>query len=223
MNSSTGFLLAIEGVDGTGKRTQVTALQSIFENAGREVAVYGFPDYDHSFLGSTVRAMLMDKLGDAKAIHPTFSAALFALERSEKARQIRADLAAGKLVICDRYVYSNVAHQACRLPASEQLEFQKWVEHLEFETLGMPRADATVLLEVDEAEAERRRISRSEQAQGARPLDAYESDTAGLATARTIYSQLAQRLGWLNVEAFGGPPEEITARVLRALSPVLAP
>lgn len=218
---TSGFLIAVEGVDGAGKRTQVSGLQTAFEAMGLEVVTYSFPDYAHSFLGKTVQSMLMGEFGPATEIHPVLSATLFSVERSEKGKHIQSDLASGKLVICDRYVYSNVAHQACRLPVNERRTFQMWVEGLEFDILGLPRPSATILLDVLDDEAERRRTSRSIAAQGTRPLDQYEMDEVGLATARTIYQKLASDLQWIRIPAFGNSPATITQNLLLALIPLL--
>jgi dTMP kinase len=218
MTAHPGFLLAVEGVDGSGKRTQVAALEAAFGLAGRKVTTYSFPDYENSALGPDVKSMLSGAFGNATSIHPKLSAALFALERSQKAKKIREDISMGCLVICDRYVYSNVAHQEFRLPSTDRPAFRAWVEHLEFDVLGMPRPDATVLLDIDDDQAQKRRLSRSEANQGARPLDHYEQDSAGLASARAIYQDLSQQLGWVTVSAFGGGPSLITERLLGALS-----
>ena len=217
MISKNGFLLAVEGVDGTGKQTQVTALRASFESIGHSVTTYSFPDYENSFVGPTLKSMLGGSFGNATEIHPSLSATLFAVERAEKAKRIQNELASGALVICDRYVHSNVAHQACRLPPEQRSAFQAWVERLEFDLLGMPRPNATILLDVDESEAERRRIQRAEASRGIRPLDHYEQDVLGLATAREIYKELAKILGWIEISAFSDPPEKITKRILENL------
>lgn len=217
MTAQPGFLLAVEGVDGSGKRTQVAALQAAFGSAGRKVTTYSFPDYERSMLGADVKRMLSGEFGNAISIHPKLSAALFALERSEKAKRIRDDISAGYLVICDRYVYSNIAHQEFRLAPSDRFEFRAWIERLEFDLLGMPRPNATVLLDIDDAEAQNRRLSRSESSQGARPLDHYEQDATGLTSARAIYQDLSRQLGWVVVKASGDKPTAITERVLVAL------
>lgn len=195
----SGVLIAVEGIDGAGKHTQVRALRRELEQRGRPVSEYSFPDYHHSHLGGTIKEMLAGRFGDAIKIHPAFSAPLFALERAEKRDAIRQDLAAGFAVICDRYVYSNYAHQACRLPEGERQLFRVWLEKLEFGTLGLPRADVTVLLDVEDQVGANRRRARALELPVDRPIDNYEKDEVGISIARSIYLSLAVDLNWIVV------------------------
>jgi dTMP kinase len=225
MNSSSGILIAVEGVDGAGKHTQVRSLHSDLEKLGHTVSEYSFPDYTGSLLGATLKEMLAGKFGNATLIHPSVSAPLFALERSEKCDRIRADLAGGKVVLCDRYVYSNVAHQACRLPASERGDFQRWLEKVEFEVLKLPKPHLTVLLDVDPQVASDRRRIRSRESGQERPLDDYEKDEDSILLARTIYHSLARELQWVVVPTGAGGKlfdrDVITSEILRAVKPLL--
>jgi dTMP kinase len=225
MISAKGLLIAVEGVDGAGKYTQVRALRLALEKLGYTVSEYSFPDYTGSRLGVTLKEMLSGRFGNATFIHPSLSAPLFALERAEKRERILADLASGKLVLCDRYVYSNVAHQACRLPDVERGEFQRWLETIEFEILGLPRPHLTVLLDVDNQVASDRRRIRSQESGQERPLDDYEKDEGSISLARTIYLSLARELQWIVVptgaEGRSFEREAITLDVLRNIKPRL--
>jgi dTMP kinase len=227
MNSTGGVLIAMEGVDGAGKNTQVRALRVELEKCGYEVAEYSFPDYAGSLLGVTLKRMLAGGFGNATLIHPTISAPLFALERAEKRECIRADLAAGKVVLCDRYVYSNVAHQACRLPEAERSAFKRWLEKVEFEILELPVPDLTVLLDVDSQVASDRRRIRSQESGQERPLDDYEKDENSISLARTIYHSLARELHWIVVPTGAGgllfERDAITAEIVRKVKPKLQP
>jgi dTMP kinase len=225
MNSTEGVLIAVEGVDGAGKHTQVRALRLELEKLGYAVSEYCFPDYTGSRLGATLKEMLAGRFGNATLIHPSLSAPLFALERAEKRDRMRADLAAGTVVLCDRYVYSNVAHQACRLPDVERGDFQRWLENLEFEILKLPRPHLTVLLDVDSQVASDRRRIRSQESGQERPLDDYEKDEGSISLARTIYLSLARELHWIVVPT-GAEGElferaAITREVLRNVKPRL--
>lgn len=223
--SPKGVLISIEGVDGAGKNTQAQALRQALENLGHGVSEYSFPDYTGSRLGATLKHMLAGGFGDATLIHPSISAPLFSLERSEKRDNILSDLENGKIVLCDRYVYSNVAHQACRLPENERGTFQHWLEEIEFEILRMPRAHITILLDADIQVASDRRRLRAQEADQSRPLDDYEKDEASIILARQIYLSLAHNLDWVivptSVEGRVLSREEITLAILRNVKPQL--
>lgn len=225
MTRTQGLLVALEGVDGSGKHTQAVGLQARLQARGLQTALYTFPDYERSRLGPSLREMLAGAFGPAGAIHPRLSAPLFALERSEKRDAICADLDAGKVVLCDRYVYSNVAHQACRLPDEERPAFRRWLEEIEFDVLGMPRPDLTFLLDADDRLSAQRREQRAREAGDARPLDDYERDDGGIARARRIYLDLAEALRWAVVPVMEHGEqldrETVTGRMFARMEPYL--
>lgn len=225
MSTSRGALLAIEGVDGAGKHTQAVALSSALQRLGFATSLYTFPDYSGSRLGSTLRHMLAGNFGNATSIHPMLSAPLFALERAEKKDKILSDLNSGVIVICDRYVYSNVAHQACRLPMEERANFCELLEYIEFNVLGLPRATATILLDIDDSASEERRRERAEKSNFNRPLDDYERDSDSLSSARSIYLELARRLQWTICPAFIDGEQvdrmKVTESLLKMVKPIL--
>lgn len=193
MNSK---LIVIEGIDGTGKRTQSELLIKYLRSQSINAHLIGFPDYTGTTMGRTIGEMLAGKLGSLSGVHPYFSASLFALDRAEKRSQILSHLEAGDWVICDRYVYSNVAHQACRLRVEERQKFLEWVEHLEFGILGLPRADKTFLLSMEDEQSRVLREQRTAHEYSESVLDIHEADLAGMSNARAIYEQLAQNLNW---------------------------
>jgi dTMP kinase len=114
-----GFLLALEGVDGSGKSTQGRLLAASLEKQGREVILTGEPT--HGLLGSKLRAYLQ---GNQRHLTPGEELALFMADRREHVeRGIKTALAAGRIVITDRYYYSSVAYQgALGLDPGEILE-----------------------------------------------------------------------------------------------------
>ncbi len=195
-----GRLLAIEGVDGSGKNTQARLLVQALAARGRRVELVSFPRYAESFLGATISELLSGRLGPVSAVHPKLTALLFAVERHEMHDRIASVLALGGDVVCDRYVFSNVAHQASRLPAAEVAAFRDWLLRLEFDVLGMPRPDVTVLLDLDDAVSRRLREARAAHAYSNTVLDEHEKDLAGMARARAIYLDLAASFGWRRID-----------------------
>lgn len=103
-----GVFVTLEGPDGAGKSSQATLLAERFRGAGREVVVTREPGGTE--LGEKVRAML---LGTSSAGHDALSdALLFNAARSRLvAEVIRPALAAGRVVVCDRYADSTLAYQ----------------------------------------------------------------------------------------------------------------
>lgn len=198
-----GWLVVLEGIDGSGKRTQCDLLMKSLEELGFRSKIYSFPNYNMSLVGPVIRMMLSGDFGDASKFDPRFVAPLFALDRLESRDEILRNLSDGWVVICDRYSYSNIAHQLIRTSHAGQASLREWIERLEFDLLKLPRADITILLDVDSQLAAARRSERSLQSMQSRPLDDYERDVEGIASAREIYLQLANDLSW-NVVSVSG-------------------
>lgn len=145
MNS--GRLIAVEGIDGSGKGTQCGLLLEALCGSGVAAELFQFPRYGSSFFGAEVGRYLHGEYGQLLDVHPKFSALLYALDRFEGREQLLAALAAGKTVICDRYTPSNVAHQSARTDVARRGDMASWIEHVEYRVLGLPRPDIVFLLE----------------------------------------------------------------------------
>src|SRR4029077_4369398 len=130
-----GKLIAIEGIDGSGKRTQVDLLAKSLELRGYSVYSTGFPQYQ-SWFGTMVGRFLNGDLGSLETVDPHFSALLYAGDRFEAKPKLEAALQAGQIVLADRYIASNLAHQTARAPAEQRAEFLNWIEHLEYDIYG---------------------------------------------------------------------------------------
>src|SRR5579885_3297777 len=117
--SSRGKLIAIEGIDGSGKRTQVELLAKSLAARGYSIYATGFPQYD-SWFGKMVGRFLNGELGPLESVDPHFTALLYAGDRLEAKPQIEAALDRGQVVLTDRYIGSNLAHQTARVPAPER-------------------------------------------------------------------------------------------------------
>src|SRR4030088_2905347 len=117
-----GKLIALEGIDGSGKRTQLDLLAHALEARGLSIMRISFPRYDSSF-GKLAGRYLNGAFGPLETIHPHLSALLYAGDRFEAKGEIELALAARKLVLADRYIGSNLAHQTERVTPGQRDEF----------------------------------------------------------------------------------------------------
>jgi dTMP kinase len=141
-----GRLITVEGVEGAGKSTQVESLRAWL--AGRGVSVLATSEPDGTTLGAGLRRVL----GEVDRVSPLTEALLFAASRAEHVRQVlQPALAAGQVVLCDRYVDSTVAYQG--YGRSLSLETVAQLNRLATDGL-VP--DLTLVLDLDVAEGLRR-------------------------------------------------------------------
>jgi dTMP kinase len=223
-----GKLIAFEGIDGAGKRTQIDLLSQALARRGVPQARYSFPRYD-SFFGRLVARYLNGDFGPLDRLDAHFSALLFAGDRLEAKGEIEATLAQGKTVLTDRYIASNLAHQAARVELQQREEFLAWLRRLEYEIYRLPAEDLVVYLRLPAAEAQRLVGRKAPRDYTKLPRDRHEADLAHLEKAAQIYDQLATSSNWASVECFDTsagtmhPPEIIHRGVIAAVEVRLAP
>jgi dTMP kinase len=220
--ASRGKLIALEGIDGSGKRTQLDLLARELDARGYSTHRISFPRYE-SFFGQLVGRYLNGEFGSLATIDPHLSALLYAGDRLEAKPEIEAALAAGKFVLADRYVGSNLAHQSERVPAQNREDFVTWLKRLEYDLYGLPAEDLVIYLRVPVQEAHRLVGLKSTRAYTNLKRDIQEADIKHLEQTALIYDRLATEPNWVRIdcvnEANGvlNSPEEIHRAVLRAV------
>jgi dTMP kinase len=219
-------LLAIEGIDGSGKGTQASQLAETAAAAGYRVASFSFPLYDGNPFSRAVADYLNGEFGSADEVHPELAAMLYAGDRFHARPQLLAALGENDLVVCDRYVGSNAAHQGAKLQGEARERLLAWLEEVEYGEFALPRPELVVLLDAPVALA-RQLVSRK-AARGYTTLEAdiHEADTAHSAATREVYLELARRQGWRVVvtgDAEGSPRKvgDVADEVWSAVEPLL--
>ena len=145
---SKGKLIVIEGGDGSGKGTQSALLKTYFEEHAIPYAYVDFPDYD-SIYGKLIGKFLRGEFGTIEEVSPYLVSTIFALDRSLVKTQIETYLEEGKIVLANRYVTSNIAHQGSKFTNKEELnKFIEWIKNLEYTILEIPKEDIVIYLHV---------------------------------------------------------------------------
>jgi dTMP kinase len=225
--STRGLLIAIEGIDGSGKHTQARLLEQSLLSKGMTVYATGFPQYD-SWFGSLVGKFLNGEFGSLQEVDPHFSALLYAGDRFEAKPRIQSALKEGKIVLVDRYVASNLAHQVARASAEKRSEFLRWIEHLEYSIYGLPREDLILYLRVPPSQAQKLVARKSERNYTRATHDLQEKSLRHLEDAAQMYDMLSRSRPWATIQCYDAQnnalrlPEDIAAEVLSAVQPVLA-
>jgi len=221
-----GRLIAIEGIDGSGKRTQLELLASALNASGNRVYSTAFPQYD-SWFGKMVGQFLNGELGALDAVDPHFTALLYAGDRFEVKPRLEAALDEGQIVLVDRYIGSNLAHQAARAAPEKRAEFRKWIENLEYGIYGLPREDLILYLRVPPSEAQKLVAQKSARTYTRAKRDLLEASLHHLQDAADMYDLLARNAPWVTIECFDAKRgamrdvREIARDALAAVEPLL--
>src|SRR3954454_11151225 len=123
-----GAFVAIEGIDGSGKGTQAALLAETARTAGRRVASFSFPLYDENPFSVAVSDYLNGVFGTVDEVHPELAGLLYACDRFHARPSLEVALAGNDLLVCDRYVASNAAHQGAKLQGNERLRLLDWLQ-----------------------------------------------------------------------------------------------
>jgi dTMP kinase len=225
--TAPGKLIAVEGIDGSGKRTQVELLTLTLKARGHSVYSTGFPQYD-SWFGKMVGKFLNGDFGSLEIVDPHFTALLYAGDRFEAKFKLEAALDSGQIVLVDRYIGSNLAHQTARVPPAKRSEFLKWIEHLEYEIYGLPHENLILYLRVPPLEAQRLVALKSARSYTSAQKDLQEASLRHLQDAAEMYDSLSRSTPWATIQCFDAThnairePEDIAVDVLAAVEGVLS-
>ena len=224
--TTRGLLIGIEGIDGSGKHTQAKLLEHSLLARGYSVYATGFPQYE-SWFGNMVGRFLNGDFGPLDKVDPRFTALLYAGDRFEAKPRLEAALNAGKVVLVDRYVGSNLAHQVARAPVEKRAEFLRWIEHLEYGIYGLPRENLILYLRVPPRQAQLLISRKSGRPYTSSSHDIQENNLQHLEDAAQMYDMLSRSRPWATIQCYDAAnnslrlPEDIAAETLQAVLPLL--
>ncbi len=142
-----GRLIVIDGSDGSGKATQTKLLVARLKKEKVRVQTMDFPRYTDNLMGKLIGECIAGAHGDFLHSDPYVASVLYAADRFESKAQIEKWLAAGDLVVLDRYVSANQIHQGGKIAdAMKRKVFLTWLERMEYGVFGLPKPDLTVYL-----------------------------------------------------------------------------
>ncbi len=215
-----GWLVALEGIDGSGKGTQAEALQRMFLSEGRTVERLGFPRYEETFFGQRIGDFLNGRFGSLNEVPPFFASLLYAGDRLESKAVLDEALQNHEIVILDRYVPSNIAHQAAKLTGQERDELIQWIEYVEYDLYRLPRPDRVILFDLPETVSRQLVARKAARGYTDQEADLQEADSGYQAAVRALYlEQAAAQASWYTVSVCqaGEPrPVDEIAREVRA-------
>ena len=189
-----GKLIIIEGLDGSGKSTQIEILRKRAQQAGKQVRQVKFPNYaeDSSAL---VRAYLAGELGSLHEINAYAASVLYSVDRyATFRRHMKEDYDNGCIFLLDRYTTANMYHQATKLPKEEWDSFLDWLEDLEYGKMGLPKPDLVLYLDMKPQTAKKLMENRYHGDESKKDL--HEADFSYLLSCRVSALYAAEKRGW---------------------------
>jgi len=219
-----GAFVAIEGIDGSGKGTQAGLLVEAAERNGLSASLFSFPLYDDNPFSVAIGDYLNGVFGTVDEVHAELAGLLYACDRFHARPLLEQAIAENDLVVCDRYVASNLAHQGAKLAGVERERLVRWLTEVEFGEFRLPSPDLVLLLDLPPSTAQSLVSRKSARSYTAMAADIHEGASQHLASARDVYLDLAGRdpTCWRVIHAGDEDgrlraPEEIAAEVWAAV------
>lgn len=209
-------LLVVEGLDGSGKSTQVSLLKAKLESDGTPVRQIKLPDYDDPS-STLVKMYLGGEFGkNPEDVNVYAASSFYAVDRyASFRRHWQKDYENGTLILADRYTTSNAVHQAVKLPESAWENYLSWLADYEYNKLGIPEPDAVIFLDMPVAVSQKLMTARYNGEEVKK--DVHEANVAYLNACRKAALFAASKLGWYVVPCADGdeplPIAQIHARI----------
>jgi len=143
------LIIAIEGLDQAGKKTQTEMLAKALKAQKIKTAVFSFPDYS-----TTIGREISNYLRNKRKFSPEIIHYLYALNRREKLDEIKKAAAKNSVLIMNRYYHSNLVYGI-----ANGLK-EKWLQKLEE---GLPKADLVIILDASQSDSFSRKKSKRDR------------------------------------------------------------
>jgi len=191
------MIIALEGTDQAGKKTQSAMLAKALKAQKIKTAVFDFPDYS-TVIGKEINSYLHGK----RKFPPEIIHYLYAANRWEKLEEIKKSAAKNSILIMNRYYHSNLVYGI-----ANGLK-EKWLQKLEE---GLPKADLVIVLDASQNDSFSRKKSMR---------DKFEKDKKFSKKISQIYRRLAKKYRWKIVSS--NTKQETHKEIMKIISKKIA-
>ncbi len=219
-----GKLIVIEGLDGSGKSTQIELLKRKLNECGKAVKQIKLPDYD-SKSSALVKMYLGGEFGSDPSDVNTYAASLFyTVDRYANYKSVwENDYLNGALILADRYTTSNAVHQTVKLPKEKWDSYLKWLFETEYEKVGIPKPDSVIFLDMD-VDISQKLMSKRYCGEEAKK-DVHEANVDYLKKCHEAALYTAERFCWSVIKCYEGenplPIDEIAEKIFEKVREML--
>ena len=190
-----GKLIVIEGLDGSGKSTQLDLLYKNLNAKSIDCRSVSFPNYNDPS-STLVKMYLNGNFGKKPSDVNAFAASVF--YTVDRYASFKANWGEyynnGGTVIAGRYTTSNAVHQASKLPESEWESFLSWLYDFEYNKIGIPKPDKVIFLDMP-VEVSQKLLTKRYNGDNSKK-DIHENDTEYLDRCRKAAVFTAEYSGW---------------------------
>ncbi len=190
-----GKLIVIEGLDGSGKSTQLELLEKNLKAKGVDCKAVSFPNYDNPS-STLVKMYLGGEFGKKPGDVNAFAASVF--YSVDRFASFKADWGNyynnGGTIVSGRYTTSNAVHQCSKLPENEWTSFLDWLYDFEYNKIAIPKPDKVIFLDMP-IEVSQKLLSKRYEGDETKK-DIHESDTEYLAKCRKAAVFTAEYSNW---------------------------
>lgn len=198
-----GILIAVEGVDGSGKQTQSDLLEKNLNKAGFDVQKIAFPNYE-SKSSVLVKMYLMGEFSsNPKDISAYQASTFFAADRyaSWMTGEWKEHYLKGGIVLADRYTTANMVHQAGKIQNQAERDlYLEWLYDFEFKLYGIPVPDLVFFLDVPPFYQQQNVQSRKNKITGGSEQDIHEASLEHLKESYEAAVYVAKKYDWIKID-----------------------
>lgn len=198
-----GKLIVIEGLDGSGKSTQINILAEKVSEKNLQYKQIKLPNYDGDS-SALVKMYLAGEFGkNPEDVNAYAASAFYAVDRFASFKTIwKDDYENGKVILADRYTTSNAYHQMIKQPEENWDNYIEWLEDFEYEKIGIPKPDLVIYLDMPVDISQKLMSKRYEGNESKK--DVHEANVKYLNACRKAASYAAEKMGWMKIDCSCG-------------------
>lgn len=222
--SSKNKLIVIDGLDGSGKSTQFEILLDIISKK-HSIKGISFPDYDMPSAALVKMYLSGEFSSDAADVNAYAASTFYAADRYASYKLYwEKNYLEGDIILASRYVCSNAIHQMSKLDESKWDEFLEWLEDYEYNKLGLPRPDMTIILDIPVSLSQERLTERYNGDDSKK--DIHEGNISYMEKCRKCALYASEKRNWTVVSCVSdnGEPlsiEAITDKLMKLINAAL--
>lgn len=193
-----GKLIVIEGLDGSGKSTQINLLAEEVKRRGLQYKQIKLPNYDGDS-SALVKMYLAGTFGkNPEDVNAYAASAFYAVDRFASFKTIwKDDYEKGSVILADRYTTSNAYHQMIKQPRENWDAYIEWLEDFEYNKIGIPKPDLVIYLDMPVEISQKLMTSRYEGNESKK--DVHEANVAYLNACREAAAYASEKMGWVRI------------------------